>query len=418
VAIPSFIKDADMKYFKLLEPIEKEVTRLFQQSTTGSLLYHNLTHTKSVVASASEMARYYELSDHDFFIVIAAAWFHDTGYLTGSYEDHEIRSAAMAEAFLEKNELDEATIYQVKNCILATHIPQQPANLLEEIVSDADLFHLGSKEFSELSKKMKKEQELLSDTKINKTAWRMATLQLLESHHYRTGYAKKKLEHIKQENILKLKDKIKIDEAEKIGTSENAVIADNNVAPIFYPQGKEYIKKPERGIETMFRISSNNHQRLSDMADNKANIMITTTSIILSILLSVLLRKLEDNPHLIIPSFLLLTVCLLTMIFAIKATRPVLPDGRFTKEEMDEKKTNLLFFGNFYNMSYQEYHQGMEAMMNDRSFLYGSLTMDVYSQGIVLGKKYRLLRRAYNLFMYGISGSVIAFFLAVMLAMY
>ncbi|HSN61045.1 MAG TPA: Pycsar system effector family protein, partial [Ferruginibacter sp.] len=84
----------------------------------------------------------------------------------------------------------------------------------------------------------------------------------------------------------------------------------------------------------------------------------------------------------------------------------------------DEKKTNLLFFGNFYNMSYQEYHNGMEAMMNDRSFLYGSLTMDVYSQGIVLGKKYRLLRRAYNLFMYGISGSVIAFFLAVMLAMY
>lgn len=105
------------------------------------------------------------------------------------------------------------------------------------------------------------------------------------------------------------------------------------------------------------------------------------------------------------------------MIFSIKATRPSLPAGRFTRQDLDEQKTNLLFFGNFYNMSYKEYHEGMEAMMNDRNFLYGSLTLDVYSQGIVLEKKYRLLRRAYNTFMYGVSAAVIAFFAAVLWAM-
>jgi hypothetical protein len=53
-------------------------------------------------------------------------------------------------------------------------------------------------------------------------------------------------------------------------------------------------------------------------------------------------------------------------------------------------------------------------MMNDREFLYGSLTRDLYSQGVVLGRKYRLLRIGYNVFMYGITISVIAYVAAVM----
>ena len=171
--------------------------------------------------------------------------------------------------------------------------------------------------------------------------------------------------------------------------------------------------KPGRGIETMFRISSGNHQRLSDMADNKAHIMITTTSIILSVLLSLLLRKLEDNPNLILPTMLLLIVCVVTMVFSILATRPSLPNGIFTEQDITDKKKSLLFFGNFYRMSYNEYSNGMEKLMSDREYLYGNLTRDVYSQGIVLGRKYRLLRIAYDIFMFGIIASVLAFALAV-----
>ncbi|HEV7380642.1 MAG TPA: Pycsar system effector family protein, partial [Dyadobacter sp.] len=170
--------------------------------------------------------------------------------------------------------------------------------------------------------------------------------------------------------------------------------------------------RPDKGIETMFRISSNNHQRLSDMADNKAHIMITTTSIIISVLLSVLIRKLEDNAYLILPTMILLTICVITMVFSILATRPTIPHGTFTQEDIDTKNVNLLFFGNFYRMSYDDYSNGMQVMMNDREFLYGSLTKDVYSQGMVLGRKYRLLRVAYNVFMFGIVASVIAFAIA------
>lgn len=254
--------------------------------------------------------------------------------------------------------------------------------------------------------------------KISKHEWRVDTLKQLESHHYQTDYAKNLLESKKQENI----QRIKLKEAED--ALEEAVASSElrGASPLTQPTEPTATKKsksdrPERGIETMFRISSNNHQRLSDMADNKANIMITTTSIILSILLSVLLRKLEDNQHLLLPTILLLAVCVVTMVCAILATRPTLPDGRFTQQDIDEKTVNLLFFGNFYRMSYEDYSKGMGVMMNDREFLYGSLTRDMYSQGIVLGRKYRLLRVGYNVFMYGIISSVLAFVIANILYM-
>jgi len=130
------------------------------------------------------------------------------------------------------------------------------------------------------------------------------------------------------------------------------------------------------------------------------------------VLLSVLLRKLEDNPHLVIPTLLLLTICVTTMVFSILSTRPNLPPGTFSQQDVSSKKVNLLFFGNFYRMSYEEYADGIQKVMNDRDFLYGTLTRDVYSQGVVLGRKYRLLRIGYNVFMYGVVASVLAFVIA------
>lgn len=399
-----------MNYVQLLEEVKHEVIRFYHAHDTDTLPYHNLDHTEAVVANAGRIARHYQLNDHDFFIVVTAAWFHDAGYYISGVEGHEQAGADMASTFLRSLQVDEETIAQVGRCIMATRMPQAPEQLLEKIVCDADLFHLGTDKFPDQNKKMRKEMEGRVGHKIDKQDWRQNTIRLFESHHYQTDYAIALLEETKEQHLEKLKQKLEVSEQETKGEPEpgNAAAA----APVVQIK-KEKTDRPDRGIETMFRISSNNHQRLSDMADNKAHIMITTTSIILSVLLSVLLRKLEDNPHLIIPTILLLTVCVVTLVFSILATRPAIPGGTFTQQDIDEKKVNLLFFGNFYKMNYEEYANGMKVMMNDRDFLYGSLTRDVYSQGIVLGRKYRLLRAGYNVFMYGIIISVIAFTLAV-----
>ncbi|MEM6734735.1 MAG: Pycsar system effector family protein [Bacteroidota bacterium] len=169
---------------------------------------------------------------------------------------------------------------------------------------------------------------------------------------------------------------------------------------------------PTRGIETMFRTTSKNHMELSAIADNKANIMISINSIILSVLISVLIRKLEEYPHMTIPAILLTLVCLTTIVFAVLATLPNISNGKFDRSDIVNKKTNLLFFGNFHKMSLKEYEWGMKEMLQDADYLYGSMIKDIYFLGIVLGKKYQLLRVSYTIFMFGFVLSILGFIVA------
>ena len=170
--------------------------------------------------------------------------------------------------------------------------------------------------------------------------------------------------------------------------------------------------RPTKGIETLFRVTSTNSQQLSNQADAKANILITVNSIIISVLLGTIIKGMESNSNLIIPSLMLLVVCLITIVFSILSTRPHVPKGIYTQREINAKKANLLFFGNFYRMSFDVYAEDMLQLMDDRDFLYRSLIRDVFSQGRVLGKKYKLLKIAYDVFMFGLIVSVIAFVIA------
>ena len=150
------------------------------------------------------------------------------------------------------------------------------------------------------------------------------------------------------------------------------------------------------------------------MADSKANILISVNAIIISVILSVLVKKFQTDPYLIIPTIVFLSFSVITIVISILATRPKLNTGTFEEEDIINKKTNLLFFGNFHRMSYQQYETAMRTMMKDSDYLYSSIVQDIFHLGQVLGKKYRLIRLAYNIFMFGIIASVVAFSVAAM----
>ncbi len=401
-----------MNYTTLIDDVKHELIHFFKKHQDPGFIYHNREHTEEVVAHVTEIAAHYQLDEKDRFIVTAAAWFHDMGYFTGEAQGHEQRGADAAADFLKEKDVHTKQILAVQACIMATRLPQSPTSLLEQIVCDADLFHFGTDRFSERNKLMRKEVEWRKGEKIGKSRWREGTIALLEAHHYHTDYCQNLLNEAKAKNLNKLKLKAAEDNEQEPVIIDATPPTDQGTKVEPQEIKKQKYDRPDKGIETMFRITSNNHQRLSDMADNKANIMITTTSIILSVLLSVLVRKLEENPYLTVPTMLLITICVVTMVFSILATRPSLPHGTFTQDNIRDKDVNLLFFGNFYRMNFQDYSAGMQEMMNDREFLYGTLTRDVYAQGVVLGRKYRLLRVAYNVFMFGIIVSVLAFVIA------
>ena len=399
-----------MNYKHLQEEVEKHVLAYFSTHHDDKLVYHNLDHTRDVVKATVQIANHYQLSEKDFFVVYAGAWFHDTGY----FEDpmnHEKKSAELAGDFLKEHEVPAEVRDEVAQAILSTKMPQKPTNQLENILCDGDLFHLGSENFRKKGKLMHKEVELLYNKDISKLEWRKKDIQFLETHQYHTDYANLLLNDQKAKNLEKLKAKLAEEMAEEIEFT--AAAKDGSLDAEVRKEEKlrknKDKERPDKGIETMFRITSGNNQRLSDMADNKSQLLITVNSIILSLIVSLVLRRLEDNAFLIVPTFILLMVALSCIIFSILATRPSIPNGVFTDNDLDRKKVNLLFFGNFYKMALQDYSRGMIKVMNDKEFLYGTLITDVYSQGVVLGRKYKLLRTAYNIFMYGLITAVLAY---------
>ena len=171
-------------------------------------------------------------------------------------------------------------------------------------------------------------------------------------------------------------------------------------------------KKPGRGIQTLFRVCMRHHTELSAIADNKANIMLSINAIIITIVLSSLLPKFPTQPHLVTPTIILLVVCVVAVILATLSTMPHITSGAVTREDIKNRTANLLFFGNFHKMPMKDFEWGINELLDDREFLYGSLTRDFYNLGKVLSAKYRYLRICYLVFGGGLVVSVISFILA------
>jgi hypothetical protein len=394
-------------YNPLLIKIKIFVRDFFREHKNKVYVYHDLRHTREVVEAARIITDFYEIKGSDYFIIATSAWFHDLGYLIDP-SNHEEKGAEFAAKFLAAENVTEEIIQKVRGCIMATKLPQQPHNLAEEVICDADLFHFGTSKFGKRNKLLLEEYKNLHDHPMSKTAWQKSTIDAMETHHYFTDYGLLYLTRTKEKNIQNLKQKLYRDQPTINITMEHKTKSNHHLEE---NKGQKQ-ERPERGAETMFRISSSNHSRLSQMADNKAHILITVNSIILSAVIGLVLRKLGNNAFLVVPSSILLLVSVTTIVFAILATRPTIPKGVFTPNDITEKKANLLFFGNFYKMDLEAYRSVLLEIIHDHDLLFDNLIRDIYSQGVVLGRKYQLLHIAYNVFMYGLVASVVVFIIA------
>lgn len=382
------------------------ISTLFQQKLPAWAVYHNLLHTQQTVEAAEELADGCKLAKSDTEIVLLSAWFHDAGYVD-AVDGHEEKSMEIATKFLGEKNYPIERIEIVTNCIRATKIPQSPKTLLEEIVCDADMSHLGKKRFFGRSDLLRMEMELRTGSMFTDLEWIQRNVDFASASRFFTPYARREWEGRRQKNLVALQEMSRSLQAQAEETTMTIREKRNKAAA-----KQEREQRPERGIETMFRVVPKNHLDLTALADHKASILIGTTGTIMAIVFSVLVSKLDTHSHLVLPTIILLAVCLVTMIFSILATRPLVTTGTFTREDINQRKVNLLFFGNFHRSSLEDFDWGMREMMNDRDYLYGSMIKDLYFLGKVLGVKYRYLRIAYTVFMWGLIVSVIAYTLA------
>lgn len=384
----------------IIEKAEAFVFDLFKEELDSSFLYHNLTHTKRVLNSLREIVENIDISEKDSEMLQLSAIFHDTGY-TQTIDDHEAESAKIAEAFLIRNQADPNVIQAVKACILATQFDSVPKTLHEKIIRDADSSHFGKAYFNETSEFLRKELEIQGVANFSASEWLDENIKMLsEKHEFYTEYAIRNWQKQKEQNLSNL-----ISSKNKF----NKKLKKEKLKAKYKAQFKS--ESPERGIQTFYRVALRNHIKLSDIADTKANILLSVNAIILSLIISNLFSKLDNpsNAYLIIPTIIFVAFSVTSIILSVIATRPNVTRGEFTKQDVAEKRVNLTFFGNFHKMKLEEFEWAIDELLKDKNYVYSSLTKDLYYLGKVLDRKYRILRITYSIFMIGIIVSVLAF---------
>lgn len=380
---------------EILKKAESFVADLFKNDLPEKLLYHNLAHTEEVAEAAEELGKKSGLSDDELEVLVLAAWFHDTGYIK-KYNGHEAESVKYAEQFFAENNYPEEKKEQVSKLIMSTVAGHTPHGLMEELLHDADITHIGRKRFFRKGELLRVELENFNNNKYTELEWEKKQYNFLVSNYFITEAGKEKYARRRVKNIKKQRQNIL--KARKVTVRTNT--------------GKDF----GRGIDTLYRANYRNHINLSAIADGKANMMISINTILISVIvtlsgasLSVSEGFVVENLRFTIPIMTLLVGALLSVIFAVMSARPKVTSKEVDMNDVKENKISLLYFGNFLGIPKEEFVNYLSDLKKDQKKLYDSMSLDLYNLGIVLKEKYRLLTISYNVFMLGLVVTVLAF---------
>ncbi|MBP6619579.1 MAG: YitT family protein [Leadbetterella sp.] len=175
----------------------------------ASVAYHNYQHTINVLEHTIYLAENEQIGKSSVELLKTAALFHDTGFIFDpKSEGHELRSRNFAQEILPDYGFSEEDIDLIGDLIMATKLPQNPQNKLQEIICDADLYYLGTDRYLENSDKLV--SEFRADGRaISDAKWCEIQVDFLSRHHFFTPTAKKDLEIKKRKNLKKIEQKMK-----------------------------------------------------------------------------------------------------------------------------------------------------------------------------------------------------------------
>ena len=174
-----------------------------ENSLPSYLSYHHAGHTKSVIEAATYIAGKENITGDDLVLLQTAALFHDAGFLQ-DHTNHEELSCNMARKELPAFDYTPQQIELICRMIMATRLPQTPADNLGEILCDADLYYLGTDDYTATAKTLYKELKKQGSVKDN-TDWVKKQEQFLSNHQYFTQTAVNERQENQKINLQQLK---------------------------------------------------------------------------------------------------------------------------------------------------------------------------------------------------------------------
>ncbi|MBD2714187.1 HD domain-containing protein [Microvirga sp. STR05] len=400
---------------EILKQAKAYITQLLEAKLPKQIVYHSLAHTTAVVKEARKLGEDAGLNAPDQEALLLAAWFHDAGYIE-VYDGHEYRSMELAEQWLSQQGYPAERITLVKETIRGTHRNEECETQLQQLLADADMSGMGREDFFANAELLRAEWETTLGKTYSNVEWAESQLDFLHSAKFHTEVANSRYQEQFKANIKEQRDRLKKTEKKKKKKTEEETGT---------------FAEPKRGIETMFRTMYSNHMKLSDMADKKANMMISLNAVLLSVIITYLGAKagtksgvlsptIMNNPVLTIPIGLLLATALGSVVSAILCAQPDVTSFKWLKRSPQiatNRRVNLLFFGNFNKLSLDDFQHGMNELMGQKDALYTNMVTDIYYLGDVLTRKYRLLRISYTIFMVGLILTALSFGIALLYKM-
>jgi predicted metal-dependent HD superfamily phosphohydrolase len=386
---------------QIVKQAESYITELLSEKLTEDHRYHSLNHTLSTRETSIAIAKRYNLNGNDMEILELAALFHDAGF-TKVYNGHEDVSKEIAANFLLKKNYPEEKIQNVKDVIEATKVGFEPKSMLQKIIKDAD-FNTNDGSYMDKSDALRHEWKVFCSIEMDDEAWLENSLQFWEYHRFYTGEGLAMFGEEKRKTIKKLNKKLEKKADKKDGKNKSE---SSNADKL------RFAINESKSAQMMFKTTLRNQIDLTNIADNKANIMLSINSLLITFGMPLLVANLEKFSALLYPGAVLLLTCILTIVFATLATRPVKMGGHTDLENIKKGNTNLFFFGNFFKMKQDDYHKGLLEVVQNSEILDNTIVNDLYFLGRALGQKYRRLRITYSIFMIGMVLTVLTFAIA------
>jgi len=375
----------------------QHVFELFQKANTGApLLYHGYERSRELVDRCREIAKASKLNGADGEVLLLSAWFHDAGYSAGHGERE--KSMGLARAFLARHGEPESLADAVAACLALKGDGAPQDGLAHEVLQDALLVPLANKNHVEEAELLRLEEEGRTGKRYSDVEWTRSRIDYLEKHAYRTRWAQLEYDGQRAKSIVRLRKRLRKQLEEATGhRADDAKIA----------------KTLGREVVSIFGDLTKNQLKVLSIADRRTSTMIHVNAIMISLLVGLVLRKIEEYRDLLVPTVVLLCVNLAVVILSILSLRAGRGSvGRFVRDDAAAYEANLLVMSNEENVRLPDYVRRMNQLLADAPALQNAMVEYLYFGRTMLIRRRKTLQLTYDIFTYGLAIALIFFAVA------
>lgn len=381
----------------LLPDIRAHIDTLYVAYSDTRRVFHGEALSHFLETAVRQLGESEGAAAQDITAATVAAWVYPLGYRMDAAHPHEMARQAVRQMIAAPA----AWLSSIESCLSEVYT-QTPQTMPAQLLSDALVLTYTNGDKHHWADLRQLEQELMG-VNGDRIQHGQLRLQALLNLRYHTEAGREWAHpHVTAQLLAQKKQ---LDKWLRRANRTEASMPDDE-STFHLEDGT-----PVRGAQTYFRVVYRNHINLSAIADNKANIMISVNSILISVLITFLSYRniAETQPMVLLPVIIFLVTGLVSLVAAVLSARPKITklNEGITLDERPVK--GLAFFGNFVHLPLDRFTTEMDDMFRNGERLYETLSQDLYHLGSVLDKKYRYLTISYNIFMVGLIVTVCLF---------